>query len=89
MWTEPKKCVWRAPEFLTGWHSLSNLEGFRGNEKLRRLFNGILNIKDADWTYYLAQIQACKDKGLSCNDIQDIYRRLYLEVEGEDWKYVW
>ena len=89
LWTTPDKCVWEAPGFLTEWYSLSNLEGFRGNERLRRLFNGMLGIKDADWNHYLEQLQAYKDKGLPCNDIQDIYRRLHLELEEENWDYVW
>ena len=83
VWTKPDECVWKAPDFLTEWHSLSDLEGFRGNEKLTRLFTSVLNIEDADWTDYLNQLQVHKEKGLAHDRIEDIYRCLYQEVIGD------
>lgn len=88
MWTKPEGCVWKAPEFLTEWHALSNLEGFRENNTLRHLFSVVLNIGDADWTYYLHQIEVHKEKGIPPNKIQEIYRRLYSEVDKDEWEYV-
>lgn len=85
IWTNPSQCVWEAPDFIIDRHSLSNLEGFRGNEKLKSLFNSILCIEDADWIHYLFQLEAHKDRGLPRDDIQDIYRYLYHEVEGDAW----
>ena len=83
-----ENCVWNAPHFLTEWHSLSNLEGFRGNLKLRHLFTVILSIEDADWTHYLAELRVHKEKGLPPNDIHEIYRCIDSEVKEDDWKYV-
>lgn len=88
LWTKPDQCLWNAPDFLTGWYSLSDQEGFRGNEKLKRLFKSVLDVQDADWTHYLQQLQAYKDQGLRQNDIRDIYHRLWREVEGENWRNV-
>ena len=80
---------WRAPDFLLRWHSLSDLEGFGGNEKLRHLFNGILDIKDANWKHYMLHLRAHRENEVDRNDIQDIYRRIYHEVvEERHWKYV-
>ncbi len=83
-----ENCVWNAPQFLTKWHSLSNLEGFRGNDKLRHLFTVILNVKDADWTHYLVQLTAHKEKGLAPNGIHEMYHCMNSEVKEDDWRSV-
>lgn len=45
-------CLWRGPENLLDKIPLTNAASYRNNIKMRKLFNDILGIRNANWTDY-------------------------------------
>lgn len=79
LWVKPSKCVWQAPEFIDVRYSLERTEGYRNNGQLKRLFNSVLDIKDADWKLCILQIRENKDRERHSNNFAEIYRHIEMQ----------
>lgn len=88
-WTDPEECVWEAPSFLDRWHPLANTALYRGNSGLKRLFHSILQIANAGWPQYIAQIEKEKECFRSSADLSSMYLCIAQDQPNEkDWEYI-
>ena len=78
--------MWEAPNFIDIRYPLAFAEGYRDDEKLKRLFNSILNIKNTDWKLSMLQIGVNKQNQGPYSNIANIYR--HIENQGltiDEW----
>lgn len=91
-WTAPTECVWQAPGFLNISYVLAKDDDFRRNEKIRRLFTCVLEIKDGNWRYYLDQLDQDKSCNLEDYDVSrpsSIYSVLGRDVtDSDEWEQI-
>ncbi|KAL2038032.1 hypothetical protein N7G274_009252 [Stereocaulon virgatum] len=88
-WTGPEECVWEAPGFLDLWHPLANTALYHGNSGLKRLFHGILQIANAGWPQYIAQIMKEKKIFRFSADLSSMYLCIAKDQPNEkDWQYI-
>jgi len=79
-WAKPSQCVWEAPDFIDVRCPLATREGYRDDEKMKRLFNSLLNIGSADWKLSIMQIGKNKRRQGPYNSVANMYR--HIETQG-------
>ena len=82
-WVTPKKCVWKAPNFIDLWHPLAAMDHYDGNETLESLFCTILEVKDADWSHCISQLEEEKKRQGPHTLVSDIYDQLWEDSYDE------
>ncbi|KAK4695759.1 hypothetical protein P7C71_g2041, partial [Lecanoromycetidae sp. Uapishka_2] len=73
LWVTPSQCVWEAPDYFEVPCSLAEVEGYRNKEELKHLFNGLLDIKNADWKVCISRIEANKNRKGTYGNIAKLY----------------
>lgn len=83
VWAKPSQCVWEAPAFIDVRYPLATTEGYQ-SKKLKHLFNGILDIRDADWELSVVQIGVNKNREGPYSNITDMYGHIdhHIEMQG-------
>lgn len=76
-WLKPNECLWRGPENLVEKIPLATIASYRNNAKLRKLFNDILDIRNANWTDYRDALQQLKGRETFPPDVQKKIVELY------------
>ena len=89
-WVAPAHCVWKAPAFLTTKHSLASKDLYDQSKNLRTLFTNILEIGDAGWHDYLAQLKAWTGTTASPKDVKEAYNLIH-QGKGDKaaWEAIW
>ena len=82
-WVTSSHCVWKAPDFLTTRHSLARTDMYGGSKHLRTLFTIILEISDAGWHDYLAQLKAWTGTTALHKDVKAAYSLISQEACDE------
>ena len=72
-WVASNHCVWKAPAFLMTKHRLARPDIYGQSKNLRTLFSTILEIGDAGWHDYLAQLKAWTGTTALLKDITESY----------------
>jgi hypothetical protein len=86
LWTWAKHCVWEAPIILTANYSLAACEEYSDElmQKLsKRLFHGIIEIPNANWTHYLEELEVLKQQeSPNRDDLCSIYRAIQSDMDS-------
>lgn len=70
-------------------HPLADASGYRDNEKLKNLFQNILEIKDTTYSHYVEQIKSMRGGRPSLAAVSDIYRHICMDASTKaDWEIV-
>jgi len=72
--------VWEAPDFIDVRCPLAAREGYRDDEKMKRLFNSLLNIRNADWKLSIIQIGENKRRQGPYDSVADMYRHIETQI---------
>ena len=89
-WVAPTRCVWKAPGFLTIKHNLASKDLYGQNKNLRTLFTNILEVGDAGWHDYLAQLKAWTGTTALHKDVKEAYNLISQEAcDNAAWDTLW
>jgi hypothetical protein len=86
-WTDLEQSVWHGPDFLQ--HIVILEKEYKSDPVLKKFFEMILDVHEADFSHVLRDLELCKEcgKAMDVKLAQQYYEYLDANVVGEeDWK---
>ena len=81
--------MWEAPDYLDVRHSLASAGNYHENDRLKHLFNAILEIHNAGWNEDVLQVIDEKQRQTPDVKLSTIYKHIFDESPDEDsWELI-